>query len=164
MAGGDDRLYVFCDYRNAEAEERRRFGGMDLPASDGICQVLGAGRHWPTSVIIDELAFLLGNAETRDNPVEGDLRELINRLARNNGRWVTLCHYNLEQLNRDGRCRTVRGHRQGRCDRAWLVGHDGRKVDAVLAEISARGQAPEMTAPAESGMLAEHPSTFIMML
>ncbi len=96
-----DRLYVFCNYRNAEAEDGAVSEGMDLLASAGICQLAGAGRRWPTSMIVDASAFLLANASTRENPVEDDLCDPINRLARDNGVWVTLRHNGLNQLNRD---------------------------------------------------------------
>jgi len=254
----EERLCVLFDYRNVEGHERKRFGIL-WPAQHlmEFIRRRGPGRHWPTSLIIDELTFLLGNKETRENPVEKDLHDLINRLARNNGVWATLCHQELGQVNERtaqllmtlgtqifgstsevevaekvaGRFYRYDPHRVKKHDpvysrdavidyrtqeytrpeqtylnatklldlpkftflvaacreegtmptslqrvsiakvdagqyvdtarvdaiRARLMERDGRKVDEVLAEIAARGQGSETTAPAEGTVLAKRP-------
>lgn len=94
------RLCVIFDYRHVLDYERKRFGIVWVFAYlMEFIKRRGPGRHRPLSLVIDELTFLLGEADATFLPIVDDLEELIGRLARNHSIWLTLCHQELNQLN-----------------------------------------------------------------
>jgi len=96
----EKRLCVLFDYRTIESHEQKRFGVLWVfQQVMELIRLRGPGRHWPMALLIDELTFLLGNKDARDDPVAEDLEELIARLARNHRVWVTLCHQELNQVS-----------------------------------------------------------------
>src|SRR4051794_21897789 len=52
----------------------------------------------PVSFIIDELSDMVGSAAVTDSPLIADVDELINRIARSHGIWLTLATQELFQL------------------------------------------------------------------
>ena len=59
----------------------------------------GATRDVPHSLIIDELTFLLNEVAMKDDPLEKDMEELINLLARNANIWLCLAHQEMYQVS-----------------------------------------------------------------
>ena len=97
----DRQLAVLLDFRGEYSDhDRIRFKNlwvfttlMEFLKSRGF-----AGREKPVSVIVDELTYLLSLDPRHTELLAADFDELINRVARNYGVWVTLCHQELYQV------------------------------------------------------------------
>lgn len=98
----DKRLAMLIDYRDVRGAEAKQFGLLWVYGS--LLQFIkdrGPGRHIPLSVLIDEVSYLVGSAGVNTDVLADDLDELINRIARNHGIWVTIATQELFQLPTD---------------------------------------------------------------
>lgn len=96
----EQRLVVLLDFRHENDIQRMRFKLFWI-FSDLVefIRRRGPGRHRPLSVIIDEVTYLLPSEEAANAFLTNYLDELINRLSRNNGIWLTLAHQEMHQLS-----------------------------------------------------------------
>lgn len=98
------KLAVLLDFRREQSDhERIRFKNLwvfttlvDFLKSRGF-----AGREQPVSLIVDELTYLLSLDPRHTQLLAADFDDLINRVARNYGVWLTLCHQELYQVPED---------------------------------------------------------------
>jgi hypothetical protein len=90
-------LTVLIDFSQEASEDLRQFKVLwVLESFLSYVQKRGpAGRKWPISLIIDELAFFNTGTEAFTNYLD----MLINRTARNNGLWLTVAHQEAYQFD-----------------------------------------------------------------
>jgi hypothetical protein len=96
----DQRQCVLIDCRHLLDHERKRFA--ILWVYQGLLEWIkrrGPGRHLPLSLIVDEITYLLGDKHAHTDPLTEDMEELVARLARNHGIWLTLAHQEVNQLS-----------------------------------------------------------------
>ena len=91
---------VLIDFRDVEDLELRKFCLLWVYNSFlTFIKQRGHGHMYsPVSFIIDELSYMVGNAALPGDPLTGDIDELINRIARSHGVWLTLAVQELFQL------------------------------------------------------------------
>jgi hypothetical protein len=93
------RLAVLLDFRQVFDVERRRF--KMIWAFNYFLDFVrhrGAGRHYPISLMIDELSSLFSIEMLAGEILGKDLDELINVIARNYRIWLTIAHQEQFQL------------------------------------------------------------------
>ncbi len=96
----DQRQCVLLDCRHLLDHDRKKFAILWVYA--GLLEWIkrrGPGRHRPLSLIIDEITYLLGEKQARSDPLVEDMEELVARLARNHGIWLTFAHQEINQLS-----------------------------------------------------------------
>jgi hypothetical protein len=95
----EQRQCLLIDFRNEQNEEMLRFKLTWLFRSlVSFIKRRGPGRHVPLSLVVDEVTFLLSPTVMNVELMTGDMEELVNRLSRNNGLWVTVALQELYQL------------------------------------------------------------------
>lgn len=100
----DRKLAVLLDFRGEHSDhERIRFKTLwSFTSLVTFLKSRGmAGRDQPVSVIVDELTYLLSLDPRHTQLLAADFDELINRVARNYGVWLTLAHQELYQVPED---------------------------------------------------------------
>lgn len=100
----DRKLAVLLDFRGEHSDhDRIRFKTLwSFTSLVTFLKSRGmAGRERPVSVIVDELTYLLSLDPRHTQLLAADFDELINRVARNYGVWLTLGHQELYQVPED---------------------------------------------------------------
>jgi hypothetical protein len=96
----EKRQAVLLDFRHFGGEQKRlAMLWLMTYLLDYIRTKRGATRERPLSLIIDELTFLLNDVAMKDDPLEKDMEELINMLARNANIWLCLAHQEMYQVS-----------------------------------------------------------------
>ena len=96
----EQNLCVLVDFRGVVHEEPKRFGLVWVFRS--LIEAVkrrGPGKHTPLSLVIDELTYLLSHNRQQQDALADDFEELVARLARNHGVWLTVSHQELNQLS-----------------------------------------------------------------
>jgi hypothetical protein len=95
----EERRAVLIDFRDEHVLERVRFKLLwFLTSFLEFVKQRGAGRHRPVSLVIDEITYLLSLDASGSDLLASDLDELVNRIARNYGVWLTLAHQEMYQV------------------------------------------------------------------
>jgi hypothetical protein len=91
---------VLLDLQDLHNAQKRKFSLLWVYNSFmTFIKIRGHGhQRQPVSFIIDELSELVGIGELNADVLAGDINELINRIARSHGVWVTLATQELFQL------------------------------------------------------------------
>jgi hypothetical protein len=93
------RQAVLIDLREVRSMEAKKFCLLWTFADTvAFIKERGHGRHRPLSLIIDEIAYLVGSTGLNTEVLASDLDELINRIARSHSVWVTLATQEQYQL------------------------------------------------------------------
>jgi len=91
---------VLIDFRDVRDLEMRKFCLLWIYHSF-LTYIMHRGNNQmktPVSFLVDELSYMVGSAKDTDNPLIADIEELISRIARSHGVWVTLSTQELYQL------------------------------------------------------------------
>ncbi|MGY1710353.1 hypothetical protein ACI8AC_12675 [Geodermatophilus sp. SYSU D00758] len=94
------RQAVLLDFRDIENAEVKKFCLLWVYQSFLTFIKQRGHNHMgsPVSFIIDELSYMVGNASLPGDPLAGDIDELVHRISRSHGIWVTLATQELFQL------------------------------------------------------------------
>jgi hypothetical protein len=94
------RWLVLYDFSGVTDPERKRFGLVWLfRQAMEFAHRRRPGRQAPFGVVVDELTYLLPADARQGDPLGEDLMELITRLGRNKGLWITLSLQGVDQLS-----------------------------------------------------------------
>ena len=96
----DKRLLVLLDFsRVPDAEKQFCLLWVFSSLVEWIKLKRGIGRHIPLSLVIDELTFLVGNREQKNDVLAQDLNQLVSVISRNAQIWLTLMSQELNQFS-----------------------------------------------------------------
>lgn len=96
----DKRLLVLLDFSHVPDTDKQ-FTLLWVFASliEYVKLKRGIGRHTPLSIVIDELTYMVGNREDRNDILAQDLNQLISVVSRNAGLWLTIMNQEMNQLS-----------------------------------------------------------------